>query len=203
MSRMKKSVVEKLLVAKRVHFGGTRKSFSEGTIIEVDVAKGEFKADGRTFSGIDDVEIAKKIGLLVPFSETAAQKVKEAKEKDAYIRSKLDNEPETQHMKVIKSDADLMSKEIDIKWTKKQPAPETPVVKGGKMPVIRGDETIQERQARVAALGSTIPKMPIVTDDSLGGVEGVESLNAGQVKTIPNPRKVAKSTRKARKVSSK
>lgn len=201
----KKDVVEKLLLKKRVHFGSVKETFSAGAVLEVNVTKGVFRCDGRDFTCLKDVEALKRIGMVVPYSVEASQEVKADNERLSFIRKQVDGDIESEHMKIVKSDADLMNKDIDIAWTKTPKKVATPLVKGGKMPVIKGDEGLAERQARVNALSSSIPKMPVVSgDETLGASSaGSASRNAGQVTARPNPRAVAAAVKpnRARKVA--
>ena len=187
--RNKKVVTEKWMLKKMVHFGGVKETFKAGSVFDVNTSKEEFSVEGRIFSGTKDIETAKRMGILVPYSEESKKEVGIEQERLAFVRSNIDAEPKFKTMKIIKSDADLMDKDIDIRWTKKAKAVPEVKEKNGKLPVVRGNESVEERNARVEKLKSSIPVMPIVVDESLSADKIVKpSLNA-------------KAAKKSRKVS--
>ena len=119
------------------------------------------------------------------------------------------NQKNQEHMKVVKSDADLVES-VDIKDTQigknkmnalaAERAAETKD-KSGKMPIIRGDETPGERVERIAGRS----EIPIVEADSSYDAEnlGGTSLNAGQVKSPKEDPKTDEAPKVAAKTAAK
>jgi len=193
MSRRKG--VKKLVLNREVHLGFIKETFQPGTVMEVDIVEQMLRVNGREFKDLRDVDILEKLGYTETYSAAKAKAIiRAASQTDSQrLRDKAEEPRDKQrNMDVVKSDADLMGEDIDIGWTK-TPKKEAKV-KGEKLPVIRGDETFEERRERLSKLSTTIPKMPIVADDSLG-MDGdtLPSRNEGQVKT---PKKGAKAVRR-------
>jgi hypothetical protein len=122
-------------------------------------------------------------------------------------------------MKIVKSDEDL-TEPIDIKDTqiskRNQEIKEAQrkKVKSDKLEIVRGDETVEERIARLKdktdissmaertrLMASGPAKMPIVKDDSLGASVGKHNipLNAGQV--LPSRESIDEKTEEAKAIA--
>jgi len=193
-----------LTVKAGLHLGHIKETFGAGAVIEHDAVNGRLIIDGRKFDDTRDLDILKRQALkfpqepwIVPFSEelmTAIRNQRAGKPAPAAKPRPGEN------MQVIKSDEDL-NETIDISATQiskrnneaKEAARQK--VKTEGMPIIRGDETVQERLAslkdktdinsmaeRVRLKRESDIKMPIVQDDSLGQGVGKNQipLNAGQ-----------------------
>ena len=188
MSEEKVVKTEKWVLNKSMHLGYVRDSFSKGVIIEHFIEEKYLMIDGRRFEEIRDLVILKNQVVknpndpwVLPFSEEA---IEEAKSTSIPVVKPKPAQKVQDKMEVIKCDVDLMD-QIDISHTqisrinKEKADAETASAKEN-LEVVRGDESPQERVKR---LESTIPKMAIVKDDSLGeSVSGGISLNAGTVK---------------------
>lgn len=194
-----------VLTRKELHLGYIKETFRAGAVIEHDEQKHCIIIDGRKFQDMRDFEVLKRQAdnnpdepWIIPFSKTAVERAKASVPKTAEPKNKL---KPGQNMKVVKSDEDLMDREIDIRDTqvskKTQAAKEAyrNRPKSDKLEIIRGDETVEERLAslkgkndmtsmaervRLKATGSV--KMPVVKDDSLGSAGGSKAtaMNAGQ-----------------------
>jgi len=182
---------EKFIVAtKQWSLGFIKETVYQGNVITVDYAKGQISIDGRVFPDTRDIDIAKRQAerfpgnpLIVPFSEEMFARLKGSRTATAPTPKPKPGE----NMKVIQSDEDL-HEEIDISGTqiskRKREAEEAAKskVKKDGMPVIRGDESPEERVERIRAEKLAGEKMPVVRDDSLGvdGGSKASALNAGQ-----------------------
>jgi len=171
------TTVKKYLLMKSLHLGHVRESFSAGAVIEHDEEGGFLKIDGRKFDNTEDLRILLNHDWAVPYSKQALAKLQG---ETVPIREDDDEDgPEIRSMKVVKSDADLMSEDIDISHTVNRPEERAPKKAAEEMEIIKGDETPEERVRR---LQRTLPKLPIVQDDSLGyGDSKASALNAGTV----------------------
>lgn len=200
MSRRKG--IKKWVLNREVHLGFIKETFQPGTVLEVDTINQVLCANGREFKDIRDIEILQRLDFLEPYSVAQVKAIiKTAASSDSQRLRDLEKEPrdKQRYMEVVKSDADLMGKEIDIRYTK-TPKKEAKV-KGGKLPVIRGDETFEERRARLSKLHPIISQMPIVVDDSLGVDDDTfPSRNTGSNKT-GKKKKVARRKVARRKVA--
>jgi hypothetical protein len=173
---------EKWVLKRSMHLGYIKESLGAGTVIEHDESKGTLKIEGRVFENTNDLVILKKKDWVVPYSKDAVDQIKSSGAAPVVKLTPQELKEKPKHMQVVKSDSDLMTKEIDIKHTKI--AKKEPHDPKAKMEIVKGDETAAERIAR---LQSEIPKMPIVKDDSLGEVVANKkepALNAGQVKSL-------------------
>jgi len=175
--------VEKWVICRTVHLGITRDSFSPGTVIEHYPEEMSVVIEGKRYDSDRDLlalrKLEEKTGQqwIVPFS---AKAVAEARKVPGVLAKDKPPMPGEGHdkMPVVKCDSDELG-EIDISATKQRP--HTQKDTGKKMEVIRGDESAEDRIAR---LQNEIPKMQVVRDDSLGDISG-PSLNIGGVKTPP------------------
>lgn len=194
-----------ILTVRELHLGHIKETFGAGAVIEYDEVNNRLIVDGRKFDDTRDLDVLKRQAVkfpekpwIIPFSEEALAQIRGQKP----TRAEAAKKPRPgENMPVIKSDEDLVEP-IDIKNTqiskKTQQAKEAArqKVKSEKMEIIRGDETVEERLARlkdktdVSSVGERVrikasmpAKMPIVHDDSLG--QGVSRsqipLNAGQI----------------------
>jgi len=195
-----------IVACRELHLGHIKETFHAGTVIEYDEDKHTLVIDGRTFQDTRDFDVLQRqaekhpsCAWIIPFAEEALAIIKNSIPRPEVIEKKPSP---VKAMKVIKSDADLMSDEIDIRDTKvskknvamkkaaRQKAQTEP------MEIVRGDESVEERIAslggkndiksmservRLKATGSV--KMPVVKNDGLGHITGsnVTSLNAGQL----------------------
>jgi len=202
--------VEKwVLNRKELHLGFIKETFRAGAVIEVDEARRCMVVDGRRFPDMRDLEVLRRQAAnnpedpwILPYSEEAVEFAKASVPQTAQPRRQL--RPD-QKLQVVKSDEDLMEKDIDISDTqvsrKSREAKEAARAahkagKGEKLEVIRGDESVEERIAslkgkndiasmaeRVRLKASGSARMPVTKDDSLGSAGGSKAmaLNAGQV----------------------
>jgi len=173
----KKEKQEKWVMNRSMHLGYIRESFSAGTVIIHYLDKDEMKIDGRMYDCTKDLIILKSNDWVAKYSKDAVEvATNEEIEKNATIQKSPESEDalkkQQNHMEVIRSDEDLMTRIIDISHTKK-----IKEEKSDSLEVVRGDETAE---VRVARLKSEIPKMDIVKDDTLGDVGGT-SLNSGAI----------------------
>lgn len=196
-----------ILTVKELHFGHCKETFRAGSVIELDEANGRLIIDGRRFNDTRDLDVLKRQSLnhpenpwVIPYSPEARAEILAATTPRAVPQRKA-LRPD-QKLQVVQSDEDL-NEPIDISDTKvgqrnaaAKEAARMQRREDGKMEVIRGDETVEERlaslkdktdissiaeRARLKASGAV--KMAVVKDDSLGaGFTGKNavSLNAGQ-----------------------
>lgn len=171
------ATVKKYVLKRSMHLGYIRESFRAATIIEHDEEGDFLKIEGRKFDNTKDLQILLNHEWVVPYSKQA---IEQFESEETPVVSREDEEaPEIRSMKVVKSDADLMTEEIDISHTVNRPEERAPKKASKELEVIRGDETPEERVQR---LQRTVPKMPVVQDDSLGyGDSKARSLNSGTV----------------------
>lgn len=189
---MSPKATEKWVLMKSMHLGFLRDSFPRGCIIEFDPATKVLTMDGRVFENSDKIDTVKDLSILkaqaerhpeapwvIPYTPEAAA---EARASSVPVQKPSPKKEERDTMKVVRSDEDLMDVDIDISHTqvskRKQEDRDaaTRQVEEEGMPIIRGDETPEERVAR---LQTTVPKMEVVQDDSLGDIVG-PSLNQGK-----------------------
>lgn len=181
---------EKYIVAtKQWSLGFLKETVYAGNVITVDYDKGQISIDGRVFPDTRDIDIAKRQAerfpnnpLIIPFTDEDLRRIKGMKAPVAPPKPKPG-----ENMKVIQSDEDL-HETIDISSTqvskRKREAEEAAKAKVKKngMPIIKGDESPEERVGRIQAEKLAEGKMPVVRDDSLGvdGGSKAAALNAGQ-----------------------
>ena len=192
-----------ILTVKSFHLGHIKETFGLGSVIEHDEVNKRLIVDGRKFDDTRDLDILKRQAAkdpehawIVPFDEELLAEIRGSKP----VAPPPAKPRPGENMQIIKSDSDL-TEPIDIRNTQvskinnaaKEAARNK--VKAEGMPIIRGDETVQERLAqlkdktdinsmaeRVRLKREGGNKMPIVQDDSLGtGVSRTATpLNAGQ-----------------------
>lgn len=208
-----------ILTVKEMHLGFVKESFRAGAVIELDETNKRVIIDGRKFEDTRDVDVLKRQAAkdpahawIIPYSEEALEAIRGAK--STRVEAPRKSRP-GEGMQIVKSDEDL-TESIDIRNTQvskrnneaKEAARNKP--KSDKMEVIRGDETVEERLARLkdktdinsiaerVRLKQNPPKMAIVHDDSLGmGVSTrASALNAGQ--SLPSRESVEAKTEEAR-----
>jgi len=178
-----KDARERWVVNTAMHLGLVKYSVSVGTVIEFDPAERKMYIDGQSFEDIRDLEILKNNGWVDEYSEAGAKATKqrgEQQEAERDARMAEMKEPATE-MPVVQSDSDDHDI-IDISHTRKEKDTGTREV-SNDMEIIRGDEPIEERIARLNAEKAEKDAMPVVRDDSLGDGVGGQSLNAGAVTT--------------------
>jgi len=177
-----------IVVSKQWSLGFLKETVYRGNVLAVDHDKNTLNIDGRQFNDVRDIDIAKRQAekfpnnpLIVPFSEEALARLKGGPAPIAAPKPKPG-----ENMKVIRSDEDL-HETIDIADTqvsrKNREAKEAERTKAKveKLPVVKGDETPEERVERIRE-EKLKEKIPIVRDDSLGyeGGSKAAALNAGQ-----------------------
>jgi len=203
-----------ILTQKEMHLGYIKETFGRGAILEYDSDKRQLMVDGRKFDEFRDLEILKRQSIKNPDNPWIVEYTDElfAHYKGVEALPSTLPQPKQQpgtNMKVVQSDSDLID-EIDISDTKVTDASRMAAeakakadANGGKMEIIRGDETVEDRIARLDAEGearrdkkkgnmdviaakvqlknSQPAKMEIVHDDSLGAMGGssASALNAG------------------------
>jgi hypothetical protein len=204
-----------VLTRKELHLGYIKETFRAGAVLEHDEAKHVLVVDGRKFTDTRDLEVLKRQAAnnpdepwIVPFSKTAVEDAKASVPQTAQPKRVL---KPGQGMKVVRSDEDLMDKEIDIRDTQvsrrtaaakeaarnRPKSDDLPVIRGDEaMRDIRGDDTVEARLAslkgkndiasmaeRVRLKATGAAKMRVVKDDSLGSAGGSKAaaMNAGQV----------------------
>jgi hypothetical protein len=172
------TTVEKWVMTRGMHLGFIKESLSAGTIIEHNLEDRFIKADGRKFDSDKDLDILKRHGWVVPYSEEVVQEIIEQGGVTAVVQQPAPDDKKVEPMKVIKSDADLMGDDIDISHTVTANRKAAEEADDGGLEVIKGDESPEDRVKR---LESSIPKMKVVQDDSLGYGDGkAMALNAGK-----------------------
>ena len=192
-----------LTVRAGLHLGHIKETFGAGSVIEHDEVNKRLIIDGRKFDDTRDLDILKRQAAkfpdnpwIIPFSEDMLAEIRGSK---PVVEKPVKPRP-GENMKIIQSDTDLVEP-IDIKDTqiskRNNEAKEAArnKVKQEGLPIIRGDETVQERSAalkdktdinsmaeRVRLKREGDIKLPVVQDDSLGsGVSRTAvPLNAGQ-----------------------
>lgn len=155
--------MEKWIVKRQVHLGFIKVTVNTGTIIEHNEAANKIVIDGIEYMPAKDLDILKRHGYVEKYSKDVKEELdKQVIEEEKVEKEKFKkfNEKKTK-MKIVNSDADEHPI-IDISHTRKKP-----VMKeiSNDMEIIKAEETLQERVERKA---TSIPKMPIVEDDSLG-----------------------------------
>lgn len=193
-----------LTVKAGLHLGFIKESFGAGSIIEHDEINKCIIIDGRKFTDTRDLEILKRQALknpgnpwIVPFSEELMEEIREQKQA---VPVQTPKPRPGEHMQVIKSDSDLTDP-VDIRDTqiskRNNEAKEAArnKVKSNNLPIIKGDETVEDRLAslkdktdinsmaeRVRLKQEGKLKMQVVQDDSLGVSVSKNAipLNAGQ-----------------------
>ena len=212
-----------ILTVKELHFGFIKETFGVGTVIEHDEANKRLIIDGRKFDDVRDLDILKRQAIrnpdkpwIIPFSDENLQQVLAMRP----VRAEAPKKPRPgENMKIVKSDSDL-TEPIDIRDTQiskrnneaKEAARQR--VKSDKLEVIRGDESVEERIARLkdktdinsiaerTRLKAAQPaKMPVVQDDSLGVSISRTAIpmNAGQV--LPSRETIEANTEEVRAIA--
>jgi hypothetical protein len=156
---------KKWVVQKSMHLGMIKTGVAVGTIIIHDEEHNKLIIDGKLYEQTKDLEIMIKHKWVTPFEDTKARaaaekaQVEQAKRIETHEKETKKNSTD---MPIVRSDADDIA-DIDISYTKKAPA--LPREKNADMPVVRGDESPEERVKRMQA---EIPVLEVVRDDSLG-----------------------------------
>jgi len=185
---------------RELHLGFIKETFRCGAVIEHDDATGRLIVDGRRFDDTRDLDLLKKHDWVVPYSEENLALVLE----DQSPMSPAARKPKPgEGMEIVTSDEDS-HETIDISHTQvskantkakeESRAQAKAREKDRKMEIIKGDETVEERIARLEGktditsvservrLKRQAADMPIVQDDSLGAGVGKSEIpmNAGQ-----------------------
>ena len=180
-----------IVAAKQWSLGFLKETVYQGNVITVDHDKNQISIDGRMFPDTRDMDIAKRQAerfpnnpLIVPFTDADYQRLKFSKVASTVAQPK----PKPgENMKIEQSDEDLhdiidiSSTQVSKRKREAEEASRTKVKRDG-MPIIKGDESPEERVERIRAEKLAEGKMPIVHDDSLGvsGGSKAAALNAGQ-----------------------
>lgn len=199
-----------LTVPKQMHFGFIKDTFGRGAIIELDPSRGIIIVDGRKFNDTRDLEILQRQALknpgnpwIMPFSPELYEEIKGRPAPGQEGRAPIPAAKQHLRMPVVQDDSsdhpviDIRDTQISKRHNEEKEAARTAARErevGRKMEVIRGDEGVEERIARLKSktdMGSIAERvalkrqradMPVVHDDSLGaGVgRGQIAMNAGQ-----------------------
>lgn len=217
---------EKFIVAVRQWNLGYLKgeTVRRGNVIIVDREHNSMTIDGREYKEIRDIDIAKRQAaanpdnpLVVPFSEKVLAVLRQP-----IVPIVSSTKKPRQLMEVVQSDEDthevidISDTQISKKTAAAKEADRLGRKRGGKMEIVKGDETPAEVQARVRAALARNPeqvraeiygsKMPVVRDDSLGVDTSAPARNAGQklpnLKTAKQKESQAKAEAQLRKKSS-
>ena len=200
---------------RELHLGFIKETFRCGAVIEHDEASGRLIVDGRRFDDTRDLDLLKKHDWVVPYSEENLALVLEDQSPMAPAPKKKPGE----NMEIVTSDEDS-HETIDISHTQVSKANALAKEdartaakereKDRKMEIIKGDETVEERIARLedktdmasvserVRLKRQAAEMPIVQDDSLGAGVGKSEIpmNAGQ--HLPSREEVEAKTEEAK-----
>ena len=187
---LKSSKAEKYLLNRAMHLGYCRESFPAGSVMEIDRANQQLIINGRHFSDTRDFDILKAHGWIEPYSEEAANELKNAPTVKMPVRAE-----KKLGMPIEQSDEDQMGATIDIRDTQvgkrnlEEREHERKVATGrsanerrsNKMDVQPYDETPEDRVARLQDPEDR-KSVKVIHDDRLG-YSGTASaaLNAGQV----------------------
>lgn len=196
--------MESYILTRTMHFGFLKESFGKGAVIQYEPEASRVVIDGRKFEDYRDIEILKKQALkkphdpwIIPYGQEARAELLAGEDDTCPVVPKN----EDGKMPIVQSDVDS-HEFIDISHTKiskianEAKEAERNRAKSGELPVIKGDESVEERVAklkgakttdlgaraeRVRLMNSKKAKMEIIHDDSLGSVGGSRSaaLNAG------------------------
>ena len=198
-----------LTVPKEIHLGFIKETFGRGAVIELDTDRGMLIIDGRKFEDTRDLELLQRASIknpdrpwVIPYTDEAYQNIiggfQDMVAEPAPRKSRPGEgmeivQDDTSDHPVIDIRHTQISKQTEAKKQEARTAAHNREV-DGKMEIIRGDESPEERIASLkgksdmqslqerVALKRKRAKMPIVHDDSLGmGVGKSEiPLNAGQ-----------------------
>jgi hypothetical protein len=198
--------MESYILTRSLHLGFLKETFGKGAIINFNPTTQKLTIDGRHFDDFRDLDILKRQAQKKPhdpwivlFSDEALQELRGGAAETAPAVPK--RPANSDGLEVVQSDEDT-HETIDISDTKvsarnqeKRDAQRQKVADEG-MEVIQGDETVEERIARlreakdtdisaraerVRLMSERKADMPVVHDDSLGSMGGSKSaaLNAG------------------------
>jgi len=200
---------EKFILTRQMHLGYVKDTFNRGSVIEFFPERNVLVVNGRKFTDTRDIEILKRRSLLkpdapwiIPYTQEAYDVIRGV---PAYPQAA--QAPERRYdipLPVVQSDEDSHEL-IDIRHTqvgKRKAEAKEAARQGirtrdreGKLEIIKGDQTVEERIADLegkgdmkstaarVALKRQKAKMQVVHDDSLGmmgGGKGSISMNAGQ-----------------------
>ena len=129
------STVEKYILDRTMHFGFLKETFRVGNVFDVDFTGKCMSVEGVKYEDVRDATICIRKGWLKPYSQ-------KEKERISVISDSIDKSIETSFPKakpakmlVVKSDSDLMEREIKIVDRFKKPEAK----KKGDMTVVRED----------------------------------------------------------------
>jgi hypothetical protein len=196
-----------LTVPREMHLGHIKETFGRGAVLELDEERGLLIIDGRKFDDTRDLEILERQAIrnperpwIMPFSPELLAQVKGIAEPvvDDVPRSRpgdgmpIIQDDSDDHPTIDIRDTQISRVNAEKKADDRESAHNREVDR--KMEIIRGDETAEERIARLKGKGDMNSMservaakrqratMPIVHDDSLGMGAGKSeiSMNAGQ-----------------------
>ena len=217
---------ERWILTQAMHLGFLKESFGKGTVLEFDPETKQLTVDGRRFDDYRDMDVLRNFSvkhpdrpLVVEYSDEALSEIRNSDDE----RPRMTGKDDRKRLEVVQSDRDL-HEDIDVSDTKvsvrnaERKAARKQRVKDEGLEVIRGDETAEERNARLKEADDVdaasraervrllqerkVGKPKVVRDDSLGGVEG-RSLNQGTVPRRTNAEAEAEAARRKREVEAK
>src|SRR5210317_1377688 len=101
------TAIEKWVMTKSMHLGFIRESFSAGTTIAHNVEDGSVFIEGRKFDTSKDLDILKRHGWVVPFSDQIVGEIKgTAVSPD--VRQSIPEDKKPDKMEIVESDEDQM-----------------------------------------------------------------------------------------------
>ena len=198
--------MESYILTRTMHLGHLKETFGKGALIQFNPETRKLIIDGRRFDDYRDVEILKRQAIknphnpwIIQYSEEAMLEMRGGSEEvPSAIPARA---PNSEGMEIVQSDEDA-HETIDIRHTQvskinnaaKEAARNK--TKNQDLPIIQGDESVEDRIARlkdakdtdisaraerVRLMGARKASMPVVHDDSLGHVGGSNAapLNAG------------------------
>lgn len=173
------SDTKKYVLTKTIHFGTLKETFTNGTVFDVNFNEESFRANGRVYLGLNDFNIVLRLGIMVPYEAKVVEQINQELEQKVLIEGKTNKKkPIAEPLKIIQSDNDLMEREIDIAWTKKQP--EKPKEKSNTLEVMTNNS---EEQVR----GMTVIRQRVKNDNGVSDViENVEGEIVGNVTDFSN-----------------
>ncbi len=198
--------VEKYILTRSMHLGHLKDTFGKGAVITFDDEKRLLNIDGRRFDDVRDMDILKRQAekrpddpWIIPYTPEDLAEIRGVPAKTApAVQRRASNGA---GMKIVQDDSSEIEP-IDIRSTQvgkrnaEKKAADRQRVKTQDLEIIQGDETVEDRIARLKGAKSTDmsaraerirlmrerpAQVPIVRDDSLGaGVSGKHMpLNAG------------------------
>lgn len=197
-----------LTVPREIHLGFIKETFGRGAIIELDMERGLLIIDGRKFDDTRDLELLQRRAIkhpndpwVIPYSEEAYAQVTGAPSQSQALqpppKKSREGLPIVQDDSTDRPPIDIRHTQVSRQHQAEKEAARTAAHErevGREMEIVRGDESAEERIARLKGksdmqsltervqLKRQRAKMAVVHDDSLGmGIGKSEiPLNAGQ-----------------------